>query len=327
MAQHAQSPIEADDDGVSIDGYSTTDDLQISLRSTILRYRRENGRTYHEDDKYILPNDESEQERLDIVNHVWMVTLDGKFCLCPKDNGARRVLDLGTGTGIWSIDYAEAFPDACVTGVDLSPIQPRYLPPNCYFELDDLEKEWTWDTPFDFILARNMGGSFSDWEASIKQAYEHLEPGGWFEIQDSEWPAVCDDGSMAKNSAIAEYTNLMAHCCAEIGRPITFTHTFDDLLRKAGFINVVKVPLKFPISPWPKDKALEEIGLWTQTSLIQGLEGMALASFTRTLGWSREQTLVLCAKARADIKNLKIHAYWNGYVIYGQKPLDAEKDK
>jgi ribosomal protein L11 methylase PrmA len=27
--------------------------------------------------------------------------------MCPKDEGARRVLDLGTGTGIWSIDFGK----------------------------------------------------------------------------------------------------------------------------------------------------------------------------------------------------------------------------
>ncbi|KAJ0350295.1 hypothetical protein COL154_013334 [Colletotrichum chrysophilum] len=320
-------PIEPDADGVSIDGYSTTDDSQASLRPTILDYRRENGRTYHRlsDGKYILPNDDLEQERLDIVNHVWMVTLDNRFCMCPKNEGAKRVLDLGTGTGIWALDYADAFPDAEVIGVDLSPIQPGYVPPNCVFEIDDVEKEWTWTKPFDFILARNMIGCFSDWEAAIEQAYNHLEPGGWMEIQDSEWPAVCDDGSMTEDMAIYKYTTMGAEACEEIGRTISKTHTFDRLMREAGFEDVVKIPLKFPISPWPKDRRLKEIGLWTQASLLPGLEGLALANFTRTLGWTREETLVLCAQTRRDIQDPKIHAYWNGYVIYGRKPLKADK--
>ena len=52
------------------------------------------------------------------------VTLNGKQCLCPKKTGAKRVLDLGTGSGIWAIEYADAHPEADVTGVDLSPVQP-----------------------------------------------------------------------------------------------------------------------------------------------------------------------------------------------------------
>jgi tRNA G46 methylase TrmB len=41
-----------------------------------------------------------------------------------QDAPAQQVLDIGTGTGIWAIDYADAHPDSTVIGVDLSPIQP-----------------------------------------------------------------------------------------------------------------------------------------------------------------------------------------------------------
>lgn len=34
------------------------------------------------------------------------------------------MLDLGTGTGIWAIDFADEYPSANVIGTDLSPIQP-----------------------------------------------------------------------------------------------------------------------------------------------------------------------------------------------------------
>jgi ubiquinone/menaquinone biosynthesis C-methylase UbiE len=37
-----------------------------------------------------------------------MLTLRGALCSSPKDQGARRVLDIGTGTGIWAIEYGES---------------------------------------------------------------------------------------------------------------------------------------------------------------------------------------------------------------------------
>ena len=59
----------------------------------------------------------------------------------PLEN-PQRILDVGTGTGIWAIDAAYLYPDAHILGTDLSPIQPAWVPPNCQFEVDDCELEW-----------------------------------------------------------------------------------------------------------------------------------------------------------------------------------------
>jgi hypothetical protein len=46
------------------------------------------------------------------------------------------------------------------------------VPNNCTFEVDDVEKEWVWSKPFDFIFSRMLGGSFADTQGFIKKAYE-----------------------------------------------------------------------------------------------------------------------------------------------------------
>lgn len=53
-----------------------------------------------------MPNDEVEQERLDFYHHIFLLLLGGKLYTAPLDN-PQRVLDVGTGTGIWAIDFAE----------------------------------------------------------------------------------------------------------------------------------------------------------------------------------------------------------------------------
>lgn len=46
------------------------------------------------------------------------------------------------------------------------------VPTNCRFEVDDAEKEWTWEHPFDFVFIRSMIGTFSDWTNILDKAYE-----------------------------------------------------------------------------------------------------------------------------------------------------------
>lgn len=78
------------------------------------------------------------------------------------------MLDVGTGTGIWAIDFADEYPNAEIIGTDLSPIQPEHVqvssslpqnapsdeyisPPNCRFEIDDARDRWLYLNHFDFI--------------------------------------------------------------------------------------------------------------------------------------------------------------------------------
>lgn len=148
----------------------------ISIGSSILKYRKENGRTYHayKDGIYLRPNDSLETDRLDLQHHLFTLTFDGKLFICPVAEKKRihRVLDVGTGTGIWAIDFADEHPEAEVLGVDLSPIQPQFVPPNVEFEVDNSEDTWTFSYKFDFIYSRAMEGTFADWPRFFQQCFE-----------------------------------------------------------------------------------------------------------------------------------------------------------
>lgn len=39
------------------------------------------------------------------------------------------------------------------------------------FELDDLEKDWTWSKPFDFIFGRVLAGSISNYRDFFDKAF------------------------------------------------------------------------------------------------------------------------------------------------------------
>lgn len=56
---------------------------------------------------YLIPNDEEEKDRLDIIHELMLTLLDRKLFLAPVSDTPARVLDLGTGTGIWAIDFGK----------------------------------------------------------------------------------------------------------------------------------------------------------------------------------------------------------------------------
>lgn len=70
---------------------------------------------------------QKELERLDVTHQMLKICLSDKLYLAPiADKMKGRVLDLGTGTGIWAIEFADEHPDAEILGTDISPNQPSW---------------------------------------------------------------------------------------------------------------------------------------------------------------------------------------------------------
>lgn len=158
---------------------------------------KENGRTYHgyKDGKYWLPNDATEQDRLDLQHVAWSCYMSGALAWAPiKD--PRHVLDVGTGTGIWAIEFADRYPNAKVIGTDLSQIQPWGRHPNVQWVQEDAEDEWAhFPDPFDYIHLRMVITCFQNPKVVMRRAYDHLRPGGWIEYQDTGVDIFCHDTS------------------------------------------------------------------------------------------------------------------------------------
>jgi hypothetical protein len=62
----------------------------------------------------------------------------------------------------------------------------------------------------------------------------------------------------------------------------------------------------------------------SQQNLIEGVESMSAAAFTRILGWSAEKAAVLVEGAKANLRDTGVHAYCLVVVAYGRKPLLGE---
>ncbi|KAL1847596.1 ATPase [Paecilomyces lecythidis] len=221
----------------SIDGANST-----SISSSVFHYKYENGRRYHayREGAYLLPNDDIEQNRLDLGHHIFRLVLGGYLYRAPITQTPQRVLDFGTGTGIWAIDMADEFPSALIIGTDLSPIQPTWVPPNCRFYVDDVESDWTFppDQKFDFIHGRGMAGGIGNWSRLYQQAYEHLAPGGWIEMQEYESEAHSDDGTLETTRFIRNWQNMINEASTKAGKNFNEAPSQKQRLIDAGFVDV-----------------------------------------------------------------------------------------
>lgn len=281
-----------------------------SLRASVYEFVEEHGRTFHryKQGKYWLPNDELEQERLDLQHVIFTMRLGGNLGLAPVNN-PQSVLDLGTGTGTWAIEYAVKYPAAQVLGTDLSPIQPEYVPPNCRFEIDDAEDEWLYSETFDYIHLRMMFHCFKDHADVMRSAFNHLRPGGYMEWQDWMGVLQSSDDSI-RGTPIERWSQLYVEAGTRLGRDMLAPRKYKDWMIDAGFVDVVETRLAVPGNPWAKGKENKRMGFLQMTNFLDGLHAATMTLFTKGLGWTPDQVEVFLIEMRKAIKDPKHHFYW-----------------
>ncbi|KAL3424472.1 methyltransferase domain-containing protein [Phlyctema vagabunda] len=335
-AAPATSPSPPAAPAVDIDDHDSTSDVDsaygdelasftTSLNTSIQNHVYENGRRYHayESGRYFGPNDEAESDRLDMASHLSTLILGGKLFLAPIKN-LQRVLDLGTGTGIWAIEMGDEHPSAEILGIDLSPTQPSMVPPNVRFEIDDIEKPWTFHDNFDLIHSRFMAAAIADWPVYVAQAYKHTRPGGWCEFKDFDFSTTTPDDSLPENSYIVMCHENTKKCCEVLGREYSPGPKLKERVEAAGYENVTEIVVPVPVGIWPRDRKLKEIGAWNYTILNEGLEAICMRMWTAVLGMTADEVVVILAKMRSEMRDKRIHFQYAYHIVYGQKPGAAE---
>ncbi|GKU05774.1 unnamed protein product [Fusarium langsethiae] len=296
-----------------------------SLTSSILKYRTLHGRLYQSErgnTDYWGPIDETHQEAMDINHHVLTLLMGDKLYLAPISNDIQAAADIGTGTGIWAIEFADQFPNASVIGTDLAPIQPSWVPANLEFQIDDCTQEWTIPpNSLDYAHMRWLVGSIADWTPLFREAYKSLKPGGWVESYEPSSTIESDDNTVLPGSAMSQWQNFFVEGGRKMGRPFT---VFEDGIQKramqeAGFVDIEERTFKNPIGGWPKDPKVRSIGHYTQAALEQDGKGTVLHMAT-ALGWSEEEVTVFISHFRREIRSPKIHAYFKQKAVWGRKP-------
>jgi len=322
-----QSEIEPDSPPED-EGYaeSSTSSFISSIATEIRDGRVENGRLYAGYGKhdYGLPVDEDEWDRIDMNHYKYTLLQNDQLFLAPMEPNPQKILDLGTGTGIFAIDIADKYPSASVIGTDIAPIQPSLIPPNCSFEIDDAEDDWVYGhNEFDYIHARDLYHSIRDWPRLVKQSNDCLKPGGFLELA-CVWPVpTSDDNTLPADSAYVEVCRTFQEIGGKIGADPDAPLRYRDYLLNAGFVDVHQVVFKLPTSPWPKDPRLKKAGALELMNVMQGAQGFLLRGFTKEFGKTREELELLLLQMRKELTNQRYHSYVSFYVVYGQKSFET----
>lgn len=313
-----QSDFESSDyDAASVSG-------STSVASSVYRFAYENGRRYHQykNARYPIPNDDTEQNREDMKHALMLELTNGKYFFAPIGDNPQKIIDLGTGTGIWAIDVADRYPSAEVFGIDQTPIQPNWVPPNLRFIVDNIEEEWLHGSDFDFVHIRQVMPVLRDGEKVLRSAYENLKPGGWIEIQELGGQALCDDDTMPEDYSVNKFLDRCQEALGKFGADFRAGNKLQEPLEKAGFTNITCKKLKVPIGPWAKDKTLRLIGMYFRLILGDLLGAMGARPF-RALGLSEAEIEVFLAGVRKDLKSASAHSYFNYLFWTAQKPTSS----
>ncbi|KAA6406833.1 MAG: methyltransferase domain-containing [Lasallia pustulata] len=298
-----------------------------SVLSDIMRHRYENGRRYHsyKEGRYLLPNDEEEMDREDMKHHMNLILMDGRLHLAPIGSKPSKILDVGTGTGIWAIEMGETYPTAEITPPDLSPIQPTWIPPNVRFEIDDVEEDWLY-TPssYDFIHFRFLFLAIKNLPRALNQAMRTLKPGGWIELCELDIVPVSIDGAPPETySQILAFNDTLSMAALQQGCDLQIAPKFKSLVTAAGYEEVTEEIFTVPWGSWPREPRLKEAGAFLRAELRAGLQGISMALFTRSLGWTAQEVELFLIGVRKDLDNNRLHLCSKLHCVYGRKPLHA----
>ncbi|KND87901.1 hypothetical protein TOPH_07464 [Tolypocladium ophioglossoides CBS 100239] len=250
--------------------------------------------------------------------------LDGQLFLAPVGENPQKIVDLGTGFGFWALDVADQFPSARIIGTDLSPIQPRWTPPNVEFRVEDLDDEFRpWTSIYadaDLMHLRFLLPTVRRPRQILQRCLENLKPGGWIEIHDLVPKIFSDDGTAGDDHPIHTlYQQIDGPFSSLYGWNIHFPANLASTLREMGFVNVSAKHNAIPIGRWHREARLREMGVFAQSLLSDWLVTMLIRH--ETLGLNAEEAHKLGQDILDAFNNPQIHAQHDWLDIWAQKPL------
>ncbi|KAI7851535.1 S-adenosyl-L-methionine-dependent methyltransferase [Circinella umbellata] len=285
-------------------------------KEEIIEYKDKNRR-YHEDTNaaYILPDDELENDRLNMQHYAIKLAFDGNYD-APVEEQLKQgitVLDGGCGPGPWTVDMAKAYPNSKFHGVDISDTFSNEIKPsNTEFQVHNITTPLPFpDDTFGFIHQRLllMGLRKAEWQIVIENYLKVLQPGGWFEFTEST-PELLNGGPN-----LTMLMGFMRDIANMKGIDPDVHKILGSYFKEAGADNVRSRQLMAPVNHTNESGAL----LWKDYKIMFTSMKPFVSKVHPDLA-NEEAYAKFVEETGEECKNYKTHFIFTR--CYGQKPVN-----
>ncbi|KAF9894987.1 hypothetical protein FE257_004611 [Aspergillus nanangensis] len=316
----------------------------------------ENGRRYYGyNSEHPFPDDTKGLLAHSILNIIWYHLLGEKMFVSPIGGDGQlrknhKLLEFATRSGSWANALlAERWEqqhqqqqqqqrqrrrqEPPHPGPRLTSMDSMYMstPTNwSYFIHHELEAEWPFTSKqaFHLIHAQSLGGILTDHDGFYARAHRHLVPGGWLEVWENDFRFFTESNNEQdeeKLVALRQWETLMEEAADTFGKRINVAAVQKVLMLRAGFVEVDEQVFKVPLGQWSDDQRMNRAGQEYRYQMHCALEGYTLRLFTKTLGWSKEDTDVLLGRVRKELDQEEVRLYSNFHLIRGKKSTESAR--
>ncbi|RKP05322.1 S-adenosyl-L-methionine-dependent methyltransferase [Thamnocephalis sphaerospora] len=246
--------------------------------------------------------------RLDL-QHYAVQQVTQKRYHAPLSN-PRRVLDIGTGSGVWMLEMAAEFPSCEFTGIDIAPLQPAtVLPQNCKFEIANVLEGLSYaDGYFDCVRHSLLVAAIpkEKWLPYVKECARVCASGGWVEMIEA------DCRGQGGGPVSEKLADMIVRALQTRGLSPDTGSKVDRLMCEAGLVDVKATHVKIPVGSWGGTAG----ELFAKNARMAN--AILIPLLANTLGISREEMEQLAQQGEEEIE--RYHMSMNLYVYVGRKP-------